>query len=235
MKRILVVALALVVAGGCSLHPTFVYSPSAPAQGERRIPVKAAVLPFADGTREYTTDGSSLGGYVNLAKSGIDHGVDAFTSNRWGKAFADELAASGCFLAVRYVTDISQGADDEVIVAGTVMKADVPILGGADPVRFAVSLNARIGRDGRTIWEKAVSRDEALGVGYALGCGFNRQCAIDRRHAHHNDLLRGMYLEARQDLVATLARDRGDASERPGRPASAGSADETIEGILKGN
>lgn len=234
MKRILIVALALVVAGGCSLHPTFVYRASAPAQGERPLPVKAAVLPFADGTREYTTDGSSLGGYVNLAKSGIDHGIDAFTPNRWGKAFADELAASGSFLAVRFISEISQGADDEVIVAGTVTKADVPILGGNDPVRFAVSLNARTGRDGRTIWEKAVSRNEALGVGYALGCGFNRQCAIDRRHAHHNDLLQGMYFEARRDLVATLARDRADANEPTGRPAPAGTVDETIEGILKG-
>ena len=190
-------------------------------------------MPFSDGTREYTTDGSSLGGYVNLAKAGIDYGIGAFTPNRWGQAVADELAASGCFRAVRFVADISQGNDDEVIVAGIVTKADVPIIGGADPVRFAVSLNARTGRGGKIFWDKAVSRDEAPGAGYGLGCGFNRQCAIDRRHAHHNDLLRGMYLEARQDLVATLARDRVAANERPDRPAPAGSVDETIERILE--
>jgi hypothetical protein len=231
--KITIAALALVLVAGCSVNSTFIYKPSEPATDVQKLPVKVAVLPFVDGTREYTINGSSLGGYVNLAKTGIDYGISAFTPNRWGKAFADELSASGCFHAVRFVSDISQVVNDEVVVAGTVTNADVPILGGSDPVRFAVSLNARVGRDGKAFWEKALSKDEALGGGYSLGCGLNRQCAIDRRHSHHNDLLRVMYLEARQDLVASLASDRGDKNERFDKNGSHGSVDETIEFILK--
>jgi hypothetical protein len=205
--------------------------------------MKVAVLPFTDGTGEYTRHDSSKGGYVNLAKTGIDYGIGPFTPNRWGEAFAAELAASGGFQAVRFVADISGGADDEVIVAGTVTKADVPIIGGSDPVRFAVNLNARIGKDGRPFWDKTVSREDATGGGYGVGCGFSRQCAIDRRHAHHNDLLRGIFIEASADLTKSLSSRSGSRGGENGLSSGASpsllpsteSLDETIEEILKGN
>jgi len=232
--------LLFLLAAGCAPNPTFIYRPAPSEEFTKTLPVKIAVLPFRDGTEEYTRKGSSLGGYVNLAKTGIDYGIAAFPPNRWGKAFADELAASGKFEAVRFVSDISEGDNDEVIVTGTVTKADVPILGGSDPVRFAVILNARTGRDKPPFWNKAVSREDALGVGYALGCGLDRQCAIDKRHAHHNNLMREMFLEAREDLTESLASPSGNRGKSPRFFPSASpaqtpeSVDEMIEGILKG-
>ncbi len=234
--------LFLLLTAGCALNSTFIYRPTPSEEFTKTLPVKIAVLPFRDGTGEYTRNGSSLGGYVNLAKTGIDYGIAPFPPNRWGKAFADELAASGKFQAVRFVSDISEGDDDEIIVAGTVTKADVPILGGSDPVRFAVSLNARIGRDKPPFWNKVVSRENSLGVGYALGCGLARQCAIDQRHAHHNNLLREMFLEARVDLAESLSSLLGNRVKESGLSPSAypaqqqtpESVDETIEFILKG-
>jgi hypothetical protein len=234
--------LLLLLTAGCALNPTFIYRPTPSEEFGSTLPVKIAVLPFRDGTAENTRQDSSLRGYVNLAKTGIDYGPAAFPPNRWGKAFADELAASGKFRAVRFVSDISEGDDDEIIVAGTVTKADVPILGGSDPVRFAVILNARIGRDKPPFWNKVVSRYDALGVGYALGCGLDRQCAIDQRHAHHNDLLREMFLEARVALAESLSSRSGSRVKESGFSPSATpsqqqtpvSVDETIEFILKG-
>ncbi|MDO8944792.1 MAG: hypothetical protein Q7U75_16545 [Desulfobacterales bacterium] len=229
------------MAAGCALNPTFIYRPTPSEELGSTLPVKIAVLPFRDGTEEYTRNGSSLGGYVNLAKTGIDYGIAAFPPNRWGKAFADELAASDGFQAVRFVSDISEGADDEILVAGTVTKADVPILGGgSDPVRFAVRLNARIGRDKPPFWNKVVSREGSKGVGYLSGCGLDRQCVIDRRHAHHNDLMREMFREARVDLAKSLSSRSGSRVKESGFSPSASpaqtpeSVDEMIEGILKG-
>ncbi|PKN11334.1 MAG: hypothetical protein CVU69_13125 [Deltaproteobacteria bacterium HGW-Deltaproteobacteria-4] len=232
MKRLLLAGLFLVLTG-CGVNSTFSYRPNPSEEFTKTFPVKIAVLPFRDGTAENTRQDSSLRGYVNLAKTGIDYGVAVFPPNRWGKAFADELAASAKFQAVRFVSDISEGDDDEIIVAGTVTKADVPIPGGSDPVRFAVILNARIGRDKPPFWNKVVSRENSLGVGYALGCGLDRQCAIDQRHAHHNNLLREMFLEARVDLSETLSSRSGSRGKESSAQTPE-SVDETIEFILKG-
>jgi len=242
MMRFLITALVLASLAGCGVNSSFVYKPSMPEEGARKLPVKVAVLAFADGTGEYTRHNSSTGGYVNLAKTGIDYGIGAFPPNQWGKAFADELKASGEFREVRFVFDLSEGANDEVIVAGTVTKADVPLPGSSDPVRFSVSLNARVGRDGQIFWEKPVAREDAAEGGYATGCGFDRQCAIDRRHAHHNDVLRGMFLEASADLATSLSSRSGRQGKEDVLPPgvspltvpSMESVDETIEGILNG-
>lgn len=240
MQRFLITALVLVSLAGCGVNPAFVYKPSMPAGGARKLPVKLAVLAFADGTGEYTRHDSAKGGYVNLAKTGIDYGIAAFAPSQWGKACADDFAASGEFREVRFAFDRSEAANDDVIVAGTVMKADVPLPGSTEPVRFTVSLNARNGRDGQIFWEKTVSREDAAVGGYATGCGLDRQCAIDRRHAHHNDLVRGMFLEAREDLAKSLSSGSGSQGTGDMLPPGAApstvpamkSVDETIEGIL---
>ncbi len=56
--RIPVFAAAFALMTGCSGNSNFVYKPSPPAVGERKLPVKVAVLPFQDGTEEFTKRGS---------------------------------------------------------------------------------------------------------------------------------------------------------------------------------
>ena len=239
MVRFLIFALVLASIAGCGLNLSFVYKPSIPVGGARQLPVKVAVLPFADGTGEYTQRDSSRGGYINLAKSGIDYWIGTVTPGQWGKAFADELTASGEFLDVRLISDISEGANDEVIVTGTVRNMDVPLPGSFEPVRFSVSMNARNGKIGQIFWEKSVSREDAAADGYNTGCGFDRQCGVNRRHAHYNDLLRTIFLEAKADFAKRIASSSGSQGIdllSPGVPSSTlpskKSVDETIEDIL---
>jgi hypothetical protein len=71
-------ALALVVAAGCSANKNFVYKPNPPAADARMRPVKVAVLPFEDGTENFTYRGELFGkGQYNLGKAGVAGGMAA--------------------------------------------------------------------------------------------------------------------------------------------------------------
>jgi hypothetical protein len=236
-------ALLLAVAGGCSYNFNFVYKPPAPVAGVRKLPVKVAVLPFKDGTEDFTRRGSVLnGGYFNLAKSGYSGMIEALPPPVWAKFFADDLAASGNFRSARFVSDVSEAADDEVIVEGTVTKAYFAIH-RTDPSRFAVALNARVGGQGKPFWEKPVSREMALGKKYGAGCGLSVQCSLDLVHGHHNRMMQELFAEARAGLVEKLASLSGSlpgdvvppSAIAPVQPQSHESVDGEIDRILKGN
>lgn len=234
MKRLFAAAVLLALMAGCAVNENFVYKPAGPVAGGPKLPVKVAVLPFEDGTEDFTKRTTSSGGYVNLAKSGIDYRINFLPPDQWGKAFADDLASSGAFPLVRFVYDASEAADDEVVIAGIVTKAYLSIHGRPDPSLCTVSLNARTGKQGRVFWEKITSREEILGIGYGEGCGFERQCAIDQCHTHFNRILRGVFLEARQDLIRTLVRDGVSNKDAPSSKISVPeSVDRLIEHIIK--
>ena len=241
MKKLLVVAFALVLMAGCSLNSTFVYKPSAPSAGGAKLPVKIAVLPFKDGTEDFTKRGSTWAPEsltYNLAKAGIYGQITALTPELWAKAFADDMAASGAFRAVRFVYSPSELLDEEFTVEGTVEKA---YAAGAttSPSEFALRLRALRGADNRLAWEKEVTRIwKTPGTIYG-GCGIG-QCVVDRYHAAMNGVMQGIFAEARADLVATLASlSKGQAVEgglpqagSPAAPASE-SPEQTIYRILK--
>jgi hypothetical protein len=230
MKRILIVAVALLLAG-CSVNPTFVYKPSAPAWGVQKLPVKVAVVAFQDGTGDETMRMTPSGpSHVNLANTGIEYRIDAQTTDLWAMAFAKELAASGAFQAVRFVYGAAEAREDELVIEGIVTRADLAISGAATPDRLSLGLTARRTKQGGVFWEKTVSRERTQG--YMYKCGLSWQCYSDTLHAYYNKLLTGMFREAGQDLAAALAR--GGGNERSGESGNTGSADDTIEGILKG-
>ena len=98
---------------GCAANTNFVYKPNPPAAGAPKLPAKVAVLPFEDGTENFTKRGSTLSdGQYNLAKTGIPGVMTAMPPEFWGKSFADELAASGSFRSVRFVYSPSEIKDE---------------------------------------------------------------------------------------------------------------------------
>lgn len=71
---------------GCSMNSNFVYKPNPPPAATPKLPVKVAVLPFEDGTENFTLRGSVLGaGQYNLAKAGVGGTITAMPPEFWGR------------------------------------------------------------------------------------------------------------------------------------------------------
>ena len=248
-----VVAVVLLLMAGCAVNSTFVYKPGAPAAGGPKLPVKVAVLPFKDGTEDFTKRGGILAPetlYYNLAKAGISGTITALTPDLWAKAFSDDMAASGAFRAVRFVYSPTELTDEEFYIEGTVEKAYAA--GAWDtPSEFALRLRALRRADNRLAWEKEVTRVWKTQRTLYDGCGkMGIQCMVDRGHANMNGVLRGIFAEAREDFVGTLASLSGSRAGEDGLPPAASpgearkdkgtstppapeSVEETIEKILK--
>jgi len=237
MKRLLSVVMFLVLMTGCGTNSSFVYKPSSTAEAGRKLPVKLAVLPFADGTEDFTKRGSVLAPATlsyNLVKGGISGQITALTPEFWAKSFADETAASGDFRAVRFLYDPRELSDEDYLVEGTVEKAT---FAGSyqGPNDFVLALKATRRADNRTVWGKTVSHtwETPQKILYA-GCGeFGFQCIVDR---HKEDILRAMreiFVTARADLVAALSPLSGTGPDDLPTELQPGSVDATIEAILK--
>lgn len=247
-----VVAVVLALMAGCSVNSTFVYKPGAPAAGGPKLPLKVAVLPFKDGTEDFTDRGSVFisGGQYNVAKAGIAATMTALTPELWAKSFAEDLAASGVFRSVRFIYGPSELVDEDISIEGTLTKAYVGKMFD-NFNEFAVSLRALTRSDKRIVWEKEVTRRwKTPGNTYA-GCGMGMQCSVDKFKAEYNKAMQGMFAEARADLVATLSSNPGGRPEagglpvvvgeparpgtsRPSAPPAPESTEQTIERILKG-
>jgi hypothetical protein len=251
ITRWLVAALTLASLAGCASNTTFVYKPSAPSPGARKLPLRVAVLPFKDATEDFTKRGNELFDQANLmynlAKAGVGSTMTALTPELWAKALADDMAASGEFQSVVFMYSRSELKGEDIIVEGAVEKA---LFSGTwdKPNEFAISLRALRKTGDRPAWEKGVARvwkTPPPGILYD-GCRMGPQCMVDRLHADMNKTMQGMFAEARSDLGGTLASLSGSAPATdypaPGLPAasppaipSAESADAEIERILKGN
>ncbi|MCR4310253.1 MAG: PDZ domain-containing protein [Deltaproteobacteria bacterium] len=219
MKRVLIAAMVLVLTAGCSVNSTFVYKPGGPATGGPKLPLKVAVLPFKDGTEDFTKRGGIFAPetlYYNLAKSGISGTINALTPDLWAKAFADDTAAAGSFRAVRFVYTPSELVDEDLYIEGTVLKATAA---GAwvNPSEFALGLRALRRADKTPVWEKEVSRAwKNSPATLYKGCGgMAVQCMVDRHHADTNRVMREMFAEARTDLVATLSGSQAGGGGTP--------------------
>jgi hypothetical protein len=241
MKRCLVGVLVLASLEGCASNTTFLYKPSPPSAHGRKLPVKLAVMPFADGTEPVATRGSILAESVqyNLARAGISHRITALTPALWAKSFADETEAAGDFQGVRFLYDASELTGQDYLIEGTVEKAFAAGYQGK-PNEFAVRFRAIRRSDDRTVWEKGFSRtwvqDEEM---YGSCSVFDPQCVTDLGHGDFNRAMREIFAEARADLVRTLAVLSGswggaDSPALPKPKAGPESVEGTIDRILKG-
>jgi hypothetical protein len=253
MKSLLVAAVVLMFTAGCGVNMTFVYKPGPPAAGGPKLPVKVAVLPFKDGTEDFTKRGSVFDAenlVFNLAKSGIDGIINPLTPDLWAKAFADDMAASGAFRAVRFVYSPSELVDEEFIIEGTLEKA-YAAGGWTKPSVYAIGFRAVRRSDNRLAWEKEVTRELMARKSDFDGCGTKMQCMADRSHAAANMVMQGMFAEARTDLVRTVGPPSGSGTGRedflsvpsaageatrtpPSRPPTPETVEQTIDRILQG-
>jgi len=240
-----IAALALFSLTGC-VDTKFVYKPGAPAAGVAPIPTKIAVLPFVDGTDDFTQRGSIFDPdnmRVNLAKAGLSGTMAALTPDLWAKAFADEMVASGRFRNVKFIYSPSELTDEVYFIEGTLKKAY--LAGGWNtPNEYAISLRALQRTDKAAVWEKDVASIRKTPTNIYEGCGMGLQCMTDHFHADINGVMQLMYAEAITDLAAKLQRGNGnggreDASQplipvagKPLPQSTPESVDDTIEKIL---
>ncbi len=216
-----IVAVALALMAGCAVNSTFVYKPSAPVAGVQKLPVNVAVLPFKDGTEDFTDRGSVFsGGQYNLAKAGVAATITALTPEMWAKSFAEDLAASGSLQAARFVYGPSELAADDLYVEGTLRKAYAGKTFD-DVNAFALSLRASTKSDKRLVWEKEVAKEWKTPKDLYVGCGMGIQCALDKYHAEYNKAMQAIFAEARADLAATLAALSGSRDGEGGLPTVA--------------
>ncbi|MDA8121315.1 MAG: hypothetical protein M0Z38_01965 [Deltaproteobacteria bacterium] len=250
MKRLLIAAAALALLAGCVSNrnlagkasgTTFVYKPNAPAGGGQKLPVKVAVLPFKDGTEDFTKRGSVFDAEnlkINLAKTGIAGIITALPPELWAKALADDMAASGAFRTVRFIYSPSELADEDFYIEGTLEKA-YAAGGWTRPSEYALGLRAVRRSDNNPAWEKKVTRELMSRKSDFDGCGASMQCMADRSHAVLNLTMQGMFTEARTDLMAALGYPSGDSAGRDAvgegtsTPRDTESTEQTIERILK--
>ena len=216
-----VVAVVLALMAGCSVNSTFVYKPGAPAAGGPKLPVKVAVLPFKDGTEDFTDRGSVFSsGQYNLAKAGIAATMTALTPELWAKSFAEDLAASGDFRTARFVYGPSELVDEDVFVEGTLKKAYAGKTFD-DLNQFSIFLRASTRSDKRLVWEKEVAKEWKTPRDSYSGCGMGIQCSVDKFHAEYNKAMQEIFAKAGADLVATLAVHSGGRSGKDGLPPPA--------------
>ena len=236
--------LLMVSLAGCSVNEAFVFKPATHVPGVARLPVTIAVLPFKDGTEDFTRRGSFADKNIpleyNLAKAGWKGRINALTPELWGKAFADDLASSEVFRSARFYYSPSELVDEDIIVHGTVEKATV-VASGLSPEEFIIGFVAVRRADGRKVWSKEVTRKWKVPAHYADKCWGKPQCVADRYQANINRTMQGLFAEARLDLFNALSMDtgRGTDSLLPvmGNETSShpvpGSVEQTIEQILR--
>ena len=239
-------AALLAFTAGCAVNSTFVYKPGGAAAGGQKLPVKVAVLPFKDGTEDFTDRGSVFSsGQYNLAKAGIAATMTALTPELWAKSFAEELTVAGSFASVRFVYGTAELVDEDVFIEGTLRHA----LAGKtfdDANLFAISLRALTRGDRRPVWEKDVTKEWTTRKDLYAGCGMAIQCSVDKFHSEYNRAMQEIFAAAREDLVGTLASAPGGRAVEGGAlpvpggatpskpPPAPESVDATIERILRG-
>lgn len=240
IMRLVPLVFLLVSLTGC-LNTTFVYKPVHPVPPPAPLPVTIAVLPFADGTENFTKRGGILAEDLtyNLAKAGVYATINALTPDLWARAFADELSASKRFKGVRFVYSRPEAAQEDLYIEGTLEAAS--IAGTVNrPSHFALALRALRRNDNSLAWGTNVNKTWMWRP--YTECGLDVQCALDIYHDDVRNAMQGLFLEAISDLAATLSAENrgknlrqtnGIVPMEPTPQPTAGSVDETIENILK--
>ena len=236
-----IAAVALAMMAGCAVNSTFVYKPNAPVAGAQKLPVKVAVLPFKDGTEDFTDRGSVFsGGQYNLAKAGVTATITALTPEMWAKSFAEDLATSGGFGAARFVYIPSELSDEDLFIEGTLKKAYAGKTFD-DTNAFELSLRALTRSDKRLVWEREMSKEWKTPKNIYSGCGMGIQCSLDKFHGEYNKAMQEIFATARADLMGTLASHPGSRAGEGSLPPTGSPAPQvqesvegTIERILQG-
>lgn len=245
--RILIAAAGLLLLGGCSTDAPFVYRPSQPSTGSRRLPLHVAVLPFPDGNGATVAGGKRPvdPGRLDLTKVGLFGMIDPVPPEAFAKAFADELAASGRFRAVRSVRTAGDLPDADVRVEVGVEKAAIAASGNVSS-EIAIRFRALRGAERLPAWEHIVARRWTDPPDLYEECARANlkpelavRCYADRMHERLNDEMRALFSDAGSMLAAALGPPAGDdpggGEPKPGRPAQPPeSDDELVERILKG-
>ncbi|PKN11335.1 MAG: hypothetical protein CVU69_13130 [Deltaproteobacteria bacterium HGW-Deltaproteobacteria-4] len=223
-------AFTIALMAGC-VNTKVVYKPIAPDAGGLKLPVKLAVLPFKDGTEDFTTRGNvyNYTKIYNLAKTESRYAaVDAMPPNFWAKAFVDDLSVSGNFQSVRFFYSSLELTDEDFLIEGTVVKANFTHV--VDRIsEFTLSFHARQRANDRLVWEKEVMR------AWKFHGGVDSQEQIDQ-------VIQDMFAEARADLVQTLSAQSWHRADEDGATSTVSppqidseSVDTEIEKILRGN
>jgi len=230
------------LAAGCAATP-HVYRPATPQAGVSALPFNVAVRPFQNGTEDFESRGGPFGDsdfLYNITRTGIPFLYEPVTPALWAKDFAAELAASGRFRAVHFAFDVSELADEDCVVEGTVVKAYVA---GKKPTesQYELALHAVRPKDGRTVWERTVTRSGKIvdDEGGYPDCKASMDCVRRLYHADLNRVMQGLFADAGADLARALAGPAPPAARQKGGPGDAAtspadSVDETIERIMEG-
>lgn len=204
----LLAAVIALAAAGCA--SPFRYAPRGAVTPGPRAPARVAVMPFADGTKDFVERivyGKER--RWNLAKKGFMNQMGALPPELWSKALADELAASGRFRSARFAYGPSDLAGEDYAIEGTLLKAYGP------PGEWALDLRAVRLSDGRQVWARQVSRTyDADGFSFS------------GLHPRLNRTMQEMFEEAGADLARAL----GGGGVAPATPAG---ADEPVETLIR--
>lgn len=251
MKYVLLASVALLLMTGCASNAslvgkaydtTFFYKPAEPAADGPKLPVTLAVLPFKDGTGDFTKQGSMFDPdslTFNLAKTGIDGIINVLPPELWTQAFADDLSASGAFRAVRFVSSPAELRDEDYYIKGTLEKAYVAG-GWTRQSEYAFGFQLIRMSDNQLVLEKDVSMELKAQKSDFEGCGTNIQCMAERSHAAVNRVMQSLFADARAGIMESLGspsngRTGQDAArEGDSLPSDQDSIEQTIDRILQG-
>jgi hypothetical protein len=226
------VALIALAAGCSSGARPFVYKPNPPAGGGPKVPVGIAVLPFDDGTENFTERGTIMGRdtYTNVAKAAEGEILQPLLPEFWGMSFADELAASGSFRSVRFVYAPSDFKVEEFFVGGILKKANLATRFNASNEILIVFRATRIS-DKKVVWEKELgSKAWKTSPTIRDGCSpWGNECVISVFRDEWNRGMAAVFAKARVDLLKTLASLEGGTGGAPGAGAAGKAAGESVE------
>ncbi|MHB8123229.1 MAG: hypothetical protein ACYDG4_13855 [Desulfuromonadaceae bacterium] len=247
MKYVLLASVALLVMTGCASNANFpgdtvfAYKPAEPVADGPKIPVKLAVLPFKDGTDDFTKQGSMFNPEsltFNLAKTGIYGIIDALPPKMWAQAFAYDMSASDVFGAVRFASTPADLRDEDFYIEGTLEKA-YAAGGWTRPSEYALGLQLRRRSDNQLVLEKEVSMELKTQKSDFDGCGTKIQCMAERSHAAMNRVMQSLFAEARASFMESLGSPVGGrtgqdtARNGTSSPPDQESIEQTIERILQ--
>ena len=155
----------------------FVYRPSVPVAGGPKLPVKVAVLPFKDGTEDFTKQGSAFDAEslkFNLAKTGIAGIINPLLPETMGLISPRTWRLRELFRAVQFVYSPSESVDEDFYIEGTVNPPTPPVAGLRPRKSSLGSVPWNV--DNKPAWEKEVTRELLSRKSDFDGCGTSMQC-----------------------------------------------------------
>jgi hypothetical protein len=247
MRNLIAAAACSIVLAACSTGASFVYRPSPAQEAGTRLPLQVAVLPFPDGNGATAAGGKRPvdPGRLDITKVGLFGMIDPVTPEAFAEAFADELAASGRFRAVRFVHEAGELPDADIRVEVAVEKASIAASGNMSS-EIAIRFRALRGAERQPAWEHIVARRWTDPPDLYAECARANlkpelavRCYADRMHERLNEEMRALFSDAGGMLAAALGEhpegdETGGGEPKPGRPAqSPESDDDLVERILK--